>query len=72
MSEVLSTRLEDQDPEFWANSVLFRLAAAIGLVDKDNPEDVVVDPDELLEEVEFRLSLVEPVISTEEVDDDTW
>lgn len=72
MSEVLSTRLEDQDPEFWANSVLFRLAVAIGLVDKDNPEDVVVDPDELLEEVEFRLSLVEPVIGTEEVDDDTW
>lgn len=57
MASVFETKLEDQSTQYWANSILYRLAAAIGLVDRDNPEDIELDADELLEEVEFRLAL---------------
>lgn len=51
------TRLEDQPIECWANSILMRLAGAMGLVDPMDPEQglLVVDPDELLEEAELRI-----------------
>lgn len=54
---VWNTRLEDQPLEYWANSILMRLSAAIGLVDPKDPDQksFEVDPDDLLEEVEERL-----------------
>lgn len=54
---VWNTRLEDQPIEHWTNSILMRLAGAIGLVNPIDPnrEAVEIDPDALLEEVEGRL-----------------
>lgn len=54
---VWNTALEDQPLECWSNSILMRLAGALGYVDPldENKPSLVVDPDALLEEAEFRL-----------------
>lgn len=53
---VFNTSLQDTPHEYWANTVLARLAAAIGLFEPGETT-VQVDPDELLEEVEVRLAI---------------
>lgn len=59
---VFNTPLADQLHETWANSILMRLAAAIGLVDRDNPEPVETDPDVLVEHVEDCLLLLHLIL----------
>ena len=59
---VFNTPLADQIHETWANSILMRLAAAIGMVDKDNPGPIDTDPDVLLEHVEQCLLLLHLIL----------
>lgn len=47
-------KLADLPDEFWANTILWRLAEAVGVV-RPGDEALLVDADTLLEEVEERL-----------------
>ena len=49
---VFDTKLANQPNEFWANTILYRLAYALG--ERPNEAGILqVDPDKLLEEVLF-------------------
>ena len=56
---VWEVKLDEIPQEYWTNTILMRLAAALGLVSpldyEADPQPFQIDPDWLLEEVEQRL-----------------
>lgn len=61
---IWEVKLDEIPQEYWTNTILIRLAAAMGLIDPLDPnvddKPYPVDPDWLLEEVETRLRDWEP------------
>lgn len=52
---VESVRLEDSPAETWANTILYRLAIALG-VPRSEDGSIIVDPDEVLEQAEEHIN----------------